>query len=68
MTTVTIPKEFSKATQLVAVPHFVYEEYARVQQRIRSAKTFRPTAADKRAITHARANYKKGNFVFLKDL
>jgi len=68
MTTVTIPKEFSKVAQLIAVPPFVYEDYAAIQKKIRNAKTFMPTIADKKAIARARANFKKGNFVRLQDL
>lgn len=68
MTTVTIPREFSKNTELFAVPRFVYEDYAQALQKIKNAKTFRPTAKDKRELARARANYRRGNFVFLKDL
>ncbi|TSC67435.1 MAG: hypothetical protein G01um101472_415 [Parcubacteria group bacterium Gr01-1014_72] len=68
MTTVTIPKEFAKDAQLIAVPRFVYEEYVTVQRKIKSMKTFRMTVADKRKLTRARTNFKKGNFVYLKDL
>ncbi|KKU67943.1 MAG: hypothetical protein UX89_C0010G0022 [Parcubacteria group bacterium GW2011_GWA2_47_16] len=68
MITVTIPKEFSNVAQLVAVPPFVYEDYAAIQKKVRNAKTFVATVADKKAIARARANFKKGNFVRLQDL
>ncbi|PIQ68680.1 MAG: hypothetical protein COV91_02880 [Candidatus Taylorbacteria bacterium CG11_big_fil_rev_8_21_14_0_20_46_11] len=68
MTTVTIPKEFSNVAELIAVPPFVYEDYTAIQKKVKNAKTFTPTVADKKAIARARANFKKGNFVRLQDL
>lgn len=68
MTTVTIPKEFSKASQLVAVPRFVYEKYAAIQQKIKKAKTFRATVSERRLIARGRREFKQGKFVSLNEI
>ncbi|MEK7208209.1 MAG: hypothetical protein AAB699_01515 [Patescibacteria group bacterium] len=68
MTTITIPKHLSRQAELIVVPRSDYEEFSVWQRKIRNAKIYRPTPAEKRTLARARANYKKGNFVFLKDL
>lgn len=68
MTTVTIPKEFQKEKRLVALPPRFYEDFLAMQRKIKTVKTFKPTARDLRMLAEGRANFKKGNFVELKDL
>ena len=68
MTTVTIPKHLTERKDLVAITRSDYEEFSLWQRKIKNVKIYRPTSAEKRALARARTNYKKGNFVFLKDL
>ncbi len=68
MTTVTIPKEFSKAPQLVAVPPFVYEDYSAIQKKVKKVKTFTATAREKRLIARGRREFKQGKFVSLNKI
>ncbi len=68
MTTVTIPKEFSKSTQLIAVPRFVYEEYTAIQKKMKQVKTFRATLRERRLIAEGRGDFKKGKFVSLNNI
>lgn len=68
MATITIPKQISDQTKLVAVPESVYEEFVAWQKQIKSKKTFKPTAEDIRDLAVARKNRAKGNFVTLDVL
>lgn len=68
MTTVTIPKEFSKDMHLVAVPLFVYEEYTAIQQKIKKAKIFKPTARDLRLLARGRKEFADGKFIPVSEL
>ncbi|HEY4508525.1 MAG TPA: hypothetical protein VJJ55_02600 [Candidatus Paceibacterota bacterium] len=68
MTTVTIPKEFSQAAQLVAVPPFVYEDYAAIQKKVKNIKTFQATAREKRLIARGRREFKQGKFISLSNI
>lgn len=68
MATVTIPKELGERKDLVAVPRVAFEEFVAWQKQLKSAKTFNPTAADKRALTRARKNRLRGNYLTLNEL
>ena len=68
MTIVTIPKEFSKTAQLVAVPSFVYKEYTAIQKKIKGAKTVRSTASERHLIARGRREFKQGKFVSLSEI
>lgn len=60
-------KTISRNKEFVSVPRELYEEFL-TWQKINSAKTFVPTAADKRALARGRRNFAKGNYVTLKQL
>lgn len=63
MVVVVIPKELNKEKNLIAVPHKAYEEFLAWQKKVRAAKIYNPTAAEKRMIARARRNFTKGNYV-----
>lgn len=68
MTTITIPKETEKNKDLIAVPRIVYDEFLTWRKTIRAAKTFKPTASEKKALTRARKNFLRGNYVRFEDI
>ena len=68
MATVTIPKELGERTDLVAVPRSAFEEFVAWQKQLKSARTFTPTAADKRALAKARKNRTQGHYLTLNEL
>lgn len=68
MTTITIPKELTKSKELVAVPRRLYDEFIEWQEKVKSARTFKPTAAEKRAVARARKNFKHGKYITLAQL
>lgn len=63
MTTITIPKELTKNKNLIAVPRDAYDEFLAWQRKIKSARTFKPTAADKKALAIARRNLARGKYI-----
>ena len=65
---VIIPKELAKEKNLVAVPRRNYEEFLTWQKRIKSARTFKPTAAEKKTLLRSRKNVAKGNYLTLEEL
>ncbi|OGZ31796.1 MAG: hypothetical protein A3H02_01945 [Candidatus Niyogibacteria bacterium RIFCSPLOWO2_12_FULL_41_13] len=68
MTIITVPKELAKNKELVAVPRGTYEEFLSWQKKIKSAKTFKPTVAEKRALKRARKNYAQGRYISFEEL
>lgn len=68
MTTITIPKDLASGEKLVAVPHKIYEEFLVWQKKYKSAKTFKPTSSEKKSLSRARNNFRKGEFITLDDL
>lgn len=50
------------------MPESVYEEFMVWQKHIKSKKTFKPTAQDKRDLAAARKNRVRGNYVTLDVL
>lgn len=69
MTTVTIPtKKLAKNKELVAIPRRLYSEFIEWQEKIKSARTFKPTAAEKRALARARKDYSEGKYITLAQL
>ena len=68
MTTVTIPKEMIENKDLVAVPRRAYKEFLAWQKKIKSVKTFTPSAAEKRAFALGRKNFAKGNYLTIDEL
>lgn len=68
MAIVVIPKELSRNQDLVVVPRSHYEEFLVWQEKIKGAKIFKPTKADRRILARARKNRLKGNFLTLNEL
>jgi len=68
MPTITIPKNMPKIEKLVAIPEKTYEEFLEWQKKVKSTRTFKPTARDKRALARARKNFLQGNYVTLEQL
>ena len=68
MPTITIPKQIKKEEELVAIPRDAYEEFLDWQKKIKSAKTFRPTLAEKKALARARKNLAQGKFMTIEEL
>ncbi len=68
MTIITIPKELAKDKTLIAVPQSVYEEFLAWQRKTKSVKTFKPTAAEKKALARARKNFARGKYFTLAQL
>ena len=65
MTTITIPKDIGNNKSLVAVPRKIYTEFLAWQKKIKSERTFMPTAAKRKAITRGRKELKTGNYIDL---
>ena len=68
MTTITIPQELTQNRNLVAVPKVAYEEFLAWQRRTKSARTFKPTPAERKALARARKNLVKGEYLTLSEL
>jgi len=68
MATITVPNELAKSKDLVAVPRNTYEEFLAWLKRIKSAKTFKPTKAELKALARGRKNFARGNYVTLEEL
>lgn len=56
MDVITIPKQLVKKGELVLIPRSDYEEFLDWQK---SVKTFKPTAAEKRALREARKDFSR---------
>lgn len=67
MTTITIPKKTAKNKELVAVPRSVYEDFLAWQKMVKSARTFRPTIAQKKELQRARKDYKDGKYLTIHE-
>lgn len=68
MPTITIPKQVSDKTKLVAVPESIYEEFVAWQKHVKSKKTYHPTPAEKRMIAEGRKRFAQGKFVTVQEL
>lgn len=69
MTTITIPKELDiKNKELIAIPRNIYKDFLTWQKITNSAKTFIPTAKDKKILKEAREEYKKGDYLTIDEL
>ena len=68
MTIITIPKEIIKNKDLVAVPKNIYKDFLAWQKKMRSVKTFVPTASEKKTLRNARKNFKTGNYLTVNEL
>lgn len=68
MPTISIPKTFSRVTDLVAVPRATYAEFIAWQKRVKSRKAFTPTIGERRALVRGRKNFRRGRFVTLEAL
>ena len=68
MATITIPKGAERNKELIAVPRKIYEEFIAWQKKIKSVRTFKPTAAEKRAIEKGRREIARGEYVTLEEL
>ena len=68
MSIITIPKGLNQKEKLIAIPQTTYEDFLAWQKKIKSARTFKSTAADKRALARARANFARGDYVTIEQL
>lgn len=68
MATITIPKGFDVIKELVAVPRTTYEEFLDWQKKIKSVRTFKPTAAEKKSLARSRREFARGNYITLAKL
>ena len=68
MPTITVPQALSHNKDLIAVPRQTYEEFLAWQKKIKSAKTFRATPSERRAILRGRRNFANGKYVTLEEL
>jgi hypothetical protein len=68
MTTITIPKGINTGAELVAVPRRNYEEFLVWQKKMKSVKTFKPTAKDLREIKQARKDIAAGEYLTIDEL
>ena len=68
MATLTIPKEFAERKDLVAVPREAFEQFVAWQKKLKSRRTFIPTAAEKKALAKARKNRARGSHLTLHEL
>lgn len=57
-----------RASDYVAVPRKVFEEFLGWQEKVKSVKTFKPTVADKQALARARKNFAKGNYLTWEEV
>ncbi|KKT57450.1 MAG: hypothetical protein UW81_C0006G0020 [Candidatus Giovannonibacteria bacterium GW2011_GWC2_44_9] len=68
MATITIPKELAQNKDLIAVPRNTYGEFLTWLKKIKSARTFKPTKAELKALARGRKNFANGNYVTLNQL
>ena len=68
MATITLPEEFAERKDLVAVPRKTFEEFIAWQKKLKSARTFTPTAAEKKALARARKNRARRKSMPLHEL
>lgn len=68
MSIITVPQALSQNNDLVAVPRRTYEEFLAWQRKIKSAKTFKATSSEKKAILRGRRNFADGKYVTLEEL
>ncbi|MBI2121802.1 MAG: hypothetical protein HYT98_01635 [Candidatus Sungbacteria bacterium] len=68
MPTITIPKEFTKSKNLIAVTPNMYEEFLQWQKWVKSSRTFKPTAGELRELARARRDFSEGKFIKWEDL
>lgn len=62
---VTIPKEFNKRSDLVAIPREEYEEFLEYKEDV---ARFELTKAQKKGLAQARKNLTNGKFLTLEQL
>ncbi len=65
MTTITIPKEFSRKGDLVVIPR---QEYDKLLKKQRIIPIVRLTVSEKKALDRARREMAKGEFITLETL
>ncbi len=63
MVTVTISKKLTKGEDLVVLSRKEYEKLLKTK-----TVEFQPTSAEKKALTEARSNRKRGDFLTLNEL
>jgi hypothetical protein len=68
MTTITIPKKITPDKELIAVPRHLYEQFLAWQEMLKSRKTFKPTATEKKAILRGHQEIAKGKYTALEEL
>ena len=68
MPTITAPKKIKKNSLSVTIPRKEYEEFLNWQKKIKSVKTFKPTAAEKKAVQKARKNLAEGKYLTIDQL
>lgn len=68
MSTITVPQALSQNNDLIAVPRRTYVEFLAWQKKIKSAKTFKATPSERKAISRGRRNFAAGKYVTLEEL
>lgn len=68
MTTISLPFTTNNTKEFVAVPRKAYAEFVAWQRKIKSLRTFEPTAAEKRAIKRAQKDFERGDYVTLEEM
>ena len=68
MPTITAQKKIKKNNPSVTIPRKEYEEFLDWQKKIKSVKTFKPTAAEKKAVQKARKNLAEGKYLTIDQL
>ncbi|MBI4120300.1 MAG: hypothetical protein HY454_02435 [Parcubacteria group bacterium] len=64
MDTITIPRKFAGADDLIVVPRKEYEALLGLKK----LKEFSPTGAQKKALLQAKANFRKGKTISYHEL
>lgn len=71
MPTLTIPESILKESELVIIPRKEYKEFSEWKTAFKPPlkyKTFKPTAAEKKALRRARKNLAEGKFLTIDEL
>ena len=68
MSTISVPKYFSRTDDLVAVPRATYAEFLAWERRVKSRKTFVPSASERKSLERARRNFRRGRYLTLEAL
>ena len=68
MPIITIPRGVNQNEKLIAISRKTYEEFMEWQRKIKSARTFKSTTAEKKAVERGRREIARGEYVTLEEL